>query len=107
MRLCQRDVEFDFSNKRTSNLVILLFTLHRFFDTRITAKSKHNFPTNKNFFRKPNSTLTEHTRPIAGFHSRDQQPCFSTKTKGSDCIIIEINSRRIWSGHQHGRPCFV
>ena len=25
---------------------------------------------------------------IAGFHSRDQQPCFSTKTKGSVCIII-------------------
>ena len=38
----------------------------------------------------------------AGFHSRDQQPCFSTKTKGSVCIIIELNSRRIWSGHQHG-----
>ena len=35
---------------------------------------------------------------IAGFHSRDQQPCFSTKTKGSVCIIIELNSRRIWSG---------
>ena len=29
---------------------------------------------------------------IAGFHSRDQQPCFSTKTKGSVCIIIELNS---------------
>ena len=39
---------------------------------------------------------------IAGFHSRYQQPCFSTKTKGSVCIIIELNSRRIWSGHQHG-----
>ena len=37
---------------------------------------------------------------IAGFHSRDQQPCFSTKTKESVCIIIELNSRRIWSGHQ-------
>ena len=35
-------------------------------------------------------------RSIAGFHSRDQQPCFSTKTKGSVCIIIELNSRRIW-----------
>ena len=45
--------------------------------------------------------------PIAGFHSRDQQPCFSTKTKGSVCIIIELNSRRIWSGHQHGRLFFV
>ena len=44
---------------------------------------------------------------IAGFHSRDQQPCFSTKTKGSVCIIIELNSRRIWSGHQHGRLFFV
>ena len=45
-------------------------------------------------------------QPIAGFHSRDQQPCFSTKTKGSVCIIIELNSRRIWSGHQHGRLFF-
>ena len=27
---------------------------------------------------------------IAGFHSRDQQPCFSTKTKGSVCIIIKF-----------------
>ena len=44
---------------------------------------------------------------IAGSHSRDQQPCFSTKTKGSVCIIIELNSRRIWSGHQHGRLFFV
>ena len=44
---------------------------------------------------------------IAGFHSHDQQPCFSTKTKGSVCIIIELNSRRIWSGHQHGRLFFV
>ena len=47
------------------------------------------------------------TKSIAGFHSRDQQPCFSTKTKGSVCIIIELNSRRIWSGHQHGRHFFV
>ena len=47
------------------------------------------------------------TKPIAGFHSRDQQPYFSTKTKGSVCIIIELNSRRIWSGHQHGRLFFV
>ena len=46
-------------------------------------------------------------RRIAGFHSRYQQPCFSTKTKGSVCIIIELNSRRIWSGHQHGRLFFV
>ena len=44
---------------------------------------------------------------IAGFHSRDQQPCFSTKTKGSVCIIIQLNSQRIWSGHQHGRLFFV
>ena len=42
-------------------------------------------------------------KSIAGFHSRDQQQCFSTKTKGSVCIIIELNSRRIWSGQQHGR----
>ena len=49
------------------------------------------------------------TGVIAGFHSRDQQPCFSTKTKGSVCIIIliELNSQRIWSGHQHGRLFFV
>ena len=45
--------------------------------------------------------------PILGFHSRDQQPYFSTKTKESVCIIIELNSRRIWSGLQHGRRFFV
>ena len=43
MRLLHRDVEFDFSSKRTGNLqniklVILLFTLYRSFDTSITAK---------------------------------------------------------------------
>ena len=44
MRLLHRDVEFDFSSKRTGNLqiminlVILLFTLYRFFNTRITVK---------------------------------------------------------------------
>ena len=52
-------------------------------------------------------TVELYTVAIAGFHSRDQQPCFSTKTKGSVCIIIELNSRRIWSGHQHGRLFFV
>ena len=35
---------------------------------------------------------------IVGFHSRDQQACFSTKTKENVCIIIELNSRRIWRG---------
>ena len=44
MRLLHRDVEFDFSSKRTGDLqisisiVILLFTLYRSFDTRIIAK---------------------------------------------------------------------
>ena len=37
---------------------------------------------------------------IVGFHSRDQQPCFSTKTKENVCIIIEFNSQRIGSGHK-------
>ena len=37
-------------------------------------------------------------RAIVGFHSRDQQPCFLTKTKENVCIIIELNSHRIWSG---------
>ena len=53
MRLLHRDVELDFRSKRTGNLqiyiyiVILLFTLlYRFFDTRITAKLKHNFVAN-------------------------------------------------------------
>ena len=46
-------------------------------------------------------------RPIVGFHSRDQQPCFSTKTKENVCIIIELNSRRIWSRLQHGRRFFA
>ena len=29
---------------------------------------------------------------IVGFHSRDEQPCFSLKTKEHVCIIIKINS---------------
>ena len=45
--------------------------------------------------------------PIVGFHSRDQQPCFSTKTKENVCIIIEFNSHRIGSGHKYGRHFFV
>ena len=40
---------------------------------------------------------------ILGFHSRDQQPCFSTKTKEGVSIIIAFNSRLIGSAHQHGR----
>ena len=44
---------------------------------------------------------------IVGFHSRDQQPSFSLTTKGNVCIIIELNSRRMWSGHQDGRHVFV
>ena len=39
---------------------------------------------------------------IVSFHSRDQQPCFATKTKENVCIIIKLNSRRIWSGLQNG-----
>ena len=39
---------------------------------------------------------------ILGFHSHDQQPCFSTRTKENVCITKEFNSRRIESGHQHG-----
>ena len=44
---------------------------------------------------------------ILGFHSRDQQPCFSTKTKEDISIIIAFNSRRIGSGHQHGHHFIV
>ena len=44
---------------------------------------------------------------ILGFHSRDQQPCFSTKTKEGVSIIIAFNSRRIGLGHQHGRHFIV
>ena len=44
---------------------------------------------------------------ILGFHSRDQQPCFSTKTKEDVSIIVAFNSRRIGSGHQHDRHFIV
>ena len=46
-------------------------------------------------------------RAILGFHSRDQQPCFSTKTKEDVSIIIAFNSQRIGSGHQNGRHFIV
>ena len=36
--LLHRDVEFDLSRITTGNVVILLFTLYRCFDTRITVK---------------------------------------------------------------------
>ena len=44
---------------------------------------------------------------ILGFHSRDQQLCFSTETKEDVSIIIAFNSRRIGSGHRHGRHFIV
>ena len=47
------------------------------------------------------------TFAIVGFHSRDQQPYFSTKTKENVCITIELNSRKVWKGLQHGRRFFV
>ena len=47
--------------------------------------------------------LFQGRHPILGFHSRDQQPCFSTKTREDVNTIIASNSRRIGSGHQHGR----
>ena len=56
------------------------------------------------------SALIKKTHPftlILGFHSRDQQPCFSTETKEDVSIIIAFNSRRIGSGHQHGRHFIV
>ena len=46
-------------------------------------------------------------RNILGFHSRDQQPCFSTKTKKDVSIIIAFSSRRIGSAHQRGRHFIV
>ena len=46
-------------------------------------------------------------RFILGFHSRDQQPCFSMKTREDVSIIIAFNSRRIGSWHQHGRHFIV
>ena len=52
-------------------------------------------------------TLMNTILSIVGFHSRDQQPCFSTKTKENVCIIIEFNSQRIGSGHKYGRRAFV
>ena len=39
---------------------------------------------------------------IVGFHSGDQQPCFSTKTKEKDCIIIEVRIPRGFGRQQHG-----
>ena len=53
-----------------------------------------------------NMTKTEFML-ILGFHSRGQQPCFSTKTKEDVSIIIAFNSRGIGSGHQHGRHFIV
>ena len=35
---------------------------------------------------------------IVGFSSRDQQPCFSTKTKEKVCFRMELNFRRTWTG---------
>ena len=40
-----------------------------------------------------------HRSAILGFHSLDQQSCFSTKTKEKGYIPIGFNSWRIGSGH--------
>ena len=44
---------------------------------------------------------------IEGFHSRDQQPYWTTETKESIYIKIEVNSQRISLVHHHGRHLFV
>ena len=44
---------------------------------------------------------------IERFHSRDHGACFSTKTKENVCVRIELNSRKISWGHQHGCRSFV
>ena len=60
----------------------------------------------KPHFRAENWQIPK-PKSIVGFHSRDQQPCFSTKTIENVCIKIELNSLRIRSGFQHGRRFFV
>ena len=60
------------------------------------------------FFRKivtkgRNASCFSMNKVIVGFHSRDQQPCFSPKTKEDVSIIIAFNSQRIGLRHQHGR----
>ena len=76
-------------------------------EVRVVGPVNSNGLTWFNLLSKCTSRYWTVLASIAGFHSRDQQPCFSTKTKGSLCIIIKLNSRRIWSGHQHGRLFFV
>ena len=40
---------------------------------------------------------------IERFHSRDQRPCWFTKTKDNSCIRREFNSRTNGLVHQYGR----
>ena len=71
MRLLHRDVEFDFSHKRTGNLQIwisLFSYLH--YTVSLTRGIQRNESTtfsqisyDKNLCRNPKSTLTAHTRP--------------------------------------------
>ena len=44
---------------------------------------------------------------IAGFHSRDQLPCFAAKTKKGTCIWKELDTLRTSLGHQHACRSFA
>ena len=44
---------------------------------------------------------------VACFHTQNQLPCISIRTKEKVCIRIELNSPRICQGHNHGRHFYV
>ena len=44
---------------------------------------------------------------IECFHSRDEQPYWTSETKESICIKIEFQSRRISLVHYHDRHFFI
>ena len=68
---------------------------------------KHNRVQSTIWWEVDQLIICKINRVILGFHSRDQQLCFSMKTKEDVSIIIAFNSRRIGSGHQHGRHFIV
>ena len=73
----------------------------------LCSKSCTLDPITSSMFKRCGHYLLPVITRILGFHSRDQKPCFSTKTKEDVSIIIAFNSRRIGSGHHHGRHFMV
>ena len=89
MRLLHRDVEFDFSSKRTGDLLFSYLHYTVFCFVFLTRGLQRNESTtfsrifyDKNLFRNPKSTLIAHNKPTPEYLARNlflwPRLCFSS-----------------------------